>query len=509
MIRSSLRLKYALLVNGLIVLPMAAYLAWDLKLERQSNVDGRVEVLRSMGQLVAEQAACDIPECAASEGWLERFHDERPDTEIYVFDRDLRVIASTESGQLGAVWTEPDLVDVANGRRDFAWEFDQHGDLPVLEISLPVYGGVPAAGGTGAVLLGAVHIAEPQATLQSALRRSRTRSVTFVALLLALTGATVVVVTERTILRRIQRLTARVRSTRWHAARGGAPPAGDELDTLHQSFETLLDEVERVTGELQRALDDRQALLGRVEGFNEELAAQVAATRRELEQVQREMLRKERLSAMGELAAGLAHEVRNPLQIIQGTAEAIRRRHPEAGDALADVIAEVQRLEQLVHQLLDYSRPLEPGLEVVALPRLVDSALSEIGPLPPGVAVVRDEPPDATIWCDEGLLRRVLVNLLANATEALEGGGGTVTVRAGRDAPGGSWIEIEDDGPGIAEADLGQVFEPFFSRKEAGTGLGLCLSRRLVGLHDGSIDLRSELGRGTIMRIELPAGAGI
>ncbi len=502
MLRASLRLKYTLLVNGLIVVPMAVYLIWDIQLERRQILDSRLEVLRSVGQLVVEQAAVDAAAgYVTTQRQLDRFHAEQPHLEIYVLDAELRTTASTHAEPLVLGESEAELRDVVAGQTGFVWELDQHGDLPVLEISLPVVMGVP---GGEATVVGAVHIAEPQATVQRAIRQSRTRSTTFVLLLMVLTGTTITLATNRMIIRRIGRLTRRMQATRWRPVPAADRVERDELDTLARVLDALMAEVERATDELREALSEREALLGRVEGFNEELTAQVAATRRELEAVQGELLRKERLSAIGELTAGLAHEIRNPLQIIQGTAEMVRRKHPESREALGDVVDEVVRLNQLVHALLDYARPLEPACEEVPLAPLVESALAELQTLPGGVEVVQVIPDGFALWGDEGLLRRVLVNLLSNAAEALGGEGGTVHVRAASRGDGGARVRVEDDGPGIDAEDLAQVFTPFFSRKEAGTGLGLCLSRRFAELHGGTLALHSEPGEGTAAVLELP-----
>jgi signal transduction histidine kinase len=493
MVQRSLRLKYALVVNVVILAPLAFYLLWDIHLERQTILESRIEVLHSMGRLLVEQLTVDPgAEMATTQTILDQFHQHQQSLEIYVLDGESRVVASTIHERLGRTWTESEFRSVLDGSLDLAWELDAHDGLPVLEITIPAPG------------IGIIHIAEPQATLERKTREGRIRSVAFVTLLLVILSGTVTLVTDRMVIRRIRWLTSDLGRTPWLPADRVPSADQDELAILGDALGRMLAEIERTTGELQQALRAKQDLLERVEGFNEELEAQVEATRRELQEIQEELLRKERLSTIGELAAGLAHEIRNPLQIIQATAETVRRRHPEAGTELQYVIEEVSRLNRLVHDLLDYARPCAVNWETVAVDPLVDRAIREAGLVLADVAIEKDVQVGCSCDGDVDLLAAVLVNLLTNAAESLDGEG-HVTVRGIELADDGCLLEVHDTGIGIAPDDLGQVFAPFFSRKEAGVGMGLCLSRRIVEQHGGTMDLSSDVGRGTKVVVRLPS----
>ena len=161
-------------------------------------------------------------------------------------------------------------------------------------------------------------------------------------------------------------------------------------------------------------------------------------------------------------------------------------------------------MELLVRELLDYARPLEIRAEQVSLPALARSAAEEVQRLGPACEIVDEVPPDLMVHADPELMRRVLVNLLSNAAEALAPRGGRVWIRGVHGADGGARIEILDEGAGIAAEDLPRVFQPFFSRKEAGIGMGLPLSRRIVEQHGGTLELAPRPEGGARVLLVLP-----
>ncbi len=497
--RASLRAKYAPLVNLVILVPMVVYLVADTLFERRNVIENRVEVLESMGDLLVQTITSDPgPGLDETSRLLERFGQQHPHLEIMVLDGQGVVLASTQVDRVGASWQEPQIQAVLSGAEERSWGLTEHDGLPVLDITLPVKSFRQATAR-------AVHIAEPQQRLDEEITRTIVMDTLFVLLLLLLVTAMVNWVTQRLIIRRLSRMAGNIGRTEW-LQDATDEIAGDELDTLSRALSTMMRRIEHTTADLRTTLAEKQELVERVERFNEELAAQVAATRAELEEVQDELLRKERLSVLGELTAGLAHEIRNPLQIIRGTAELVRSSAPAERQALDDVIEEVTRLELLVRELLDYARPLELRPERLVVRDAVRAAIGELERVSRWAAIDLDVPRELHCDADETLLHRVLVNLLANATEALVPDGGQVRVRARQASDGGLELLIEDSGQGIAPEDLGRVFEPFFSRKEAGVGMGLPLSRRIVEQHGGRLTVAPRPGGGAVARLTLPAG---
>jgi two-component system sensor histidine kinase PilS (NtrC family) len=287
------------------------------------------------------------------------------------------------------------------------------------------------------------------------------------------------------------------------------------IDTAMPGLMTLLDDSK---GELRRAdlrlgelvvgvtvsplrdLDD--VVLGRIVNFQDLT---------ELRRLELTTRRAERLATVGELAAGVAHEIRNPLASISGSIELLRSV-PQASEddrALMNIVhREVQRLNVLIGDLLDYAnpRPNQPvdfDLGVLVRETLqvarADQAFAEID-----VACDIDEP--LPITADPAKLRQVLWNLLRNAADAAASGGKHVKIDVHADATTAT-ITVFDDGPGIPRDKLARIFDPFFTTKKRGTGLGLAQCHAIVAEHGGRIDVDSDVGKGAKMVVSLPRTA--
>ena len=244
------------------------------------------------------------------------------------------------------------------------------------------------------------------------------------------------------------------------------------------------------------------------------LFVRVASSTARLEQ---RLSRAENLAAMGQLTATLAHEIKNPLAIIRGSAERLGKLEPEARRMVDFVIEETDRLANTVNRYLQFARSGGGGGSGDALETL-DQTLSLLeGELharrvtlegrggPPGVTAT--SPAGATVGLDNESLKQVYLNLILNALEAMPEGG---TLRVAASADRGGWVEVTlaDTGSGIPAADLGRVGDPFFTTKAKGSGLGLFLTRRLVQSAGGQLDIRSEAGRGTTCVIRWPRRKG-
>jgi len=236
-------------------------------------------------------------------------------------------------------------------------------------------------------------------------------------------------------------------------------------------------------------------------------------------QLEDRLRRSHRLAAIGELAAGLAHEIKNPLTSLVTFTRHLPRRfeEPKFRDKFVSVVPrELERINAIVDALLELARPARLSFQSVRLPALLERVLELYGERleTQSVRLVREWRRDVPlVWADQEALYRALVNLVANALDAMPHGG-TLTLRVDwtdGEALGGARtsrrrvaVEVEDSGTGIAPADLDRVFNPFFSTKERGTGLGLALTQKIVEDHGGAIDVRSVLGAGALFRIVLP-----
>jgi two-component system sensor histidine kinase HydH len=222
---------------------------------------------------------------------------------------------------------------------------------------------------------------------------------------------------------------------------------------------------------------------------------------------QRELSQKERLTSLGRLSTVIAHEVRNPLMIIKTALHQLRQpavSATELREAVADIDGEVARLNRIVNEVLDFGRPIrfEPApTDLNALCR-DSAAASEKGT--PGASIGLElDPALPTVTTDAERLRIALVNMLVNARHAATGDGGGVTIKtAVRD--GRVTITIGDSGAGIAPGDLPHIFDPYFTTKRGGTGLGLPIAKNIVEGLGGAVTVSSAVGRGTQITIELP-----
>jgi signal transduction histidine kinase len=261
---------------------------------------------------------------------------------------------------------------------------------------------------------------------------------------------------------------------------------------------------------------------------NASLYEELRRSYEELKQSQQLLVRQEKLASLGRLAAGLAHELNNPLSSVAGFAEALQRRLAEGqavqASGLADfreylglIQEEVERAATIVRRLLDFARMREPTFEPVALERVVANAVTFVertAHLANQRIVVGPFPRGAVVHADGQMLQQVFLNLLTNALDAIEGMGevriGARLRHAGEaKGSGPAWIDVmvSDSGSGIAPEHLGKVFDPFFTTKEVGkgTGLGLAICQSIVEQHGGSIEVESEgAGKGTTVTVSLP-----
>jgi signal transduction histidine kinase len=270
----------------------------------------------------------------------------------------------------------------------------------------------------------------------------------------------------------------------------------------------LFNVVGGTTGFLAGREQRRRAQLEETARGLEESYAKLQEQSERIIAIEEQLRRAERLSLMGELSAVLAHEIRNPLGSIRGTAEILKDDFTP-GDRKYEfveiLVKETERLNRVVEDFLRQARP-QPGVrerfdlseELRMVATLVAAEAKRRGiALEFGIA-------PAELMGDREQLRQVVLNLLLNALHATPSGG-TVTIAV---STSGSVIElrVSDTGAGIPAADLQRIFEPFFTTKEGGTGLGLAVTKRIIAAHGGTIAFQSEEGRGTVVTLRLPAG---
>jgi two-component system sensor histidine kinase HydH len=227
----------------------------------------------------------------------------------------------------------------------------------------------------------------------------------------------------------------------------------------------------------------------------------------EVRSLRREVARSQRLASLGSLAAGVAHEIRNPLSSIKGFAVYFReRQEKEEEKQIAGImIQEVERLNRVVSQLVELARPVSVSKKPVSLRTVIENSLK---------LLERDAseknieiktifmPEDLQIAIDGDRINQVLLNLYLNAIESMEKGG-SLSVELSEEE-GRAIIKVSDTGSGVGEKDLPHVFDPYFTTKTTGTGLGLAIVHNIIEAHDGKITVESRPGEGTTFTLFLP-----
>jgi two-component system NtrC family sensor kinase len=283
---------------------------------------------------------------------------------------------------------------------------------------------------------------------------------------------------------------------------------GDEFGQLAASFNAMTVALRNSQLELQE--------------WGRTLEQKVEQRTRELQIAEAETAHGEKLASVGLLAAGIAHELNNPLTGVLTFSHLLRQKMPEGSQEAEDldlVIRETKRCAATIRRLLDFAREKAPEKKFADLNQIIEDTArlverpAHLNDVEIAMDLDRDLP---RIWVDENLIKQVIMNMLVNAQQAIEGGG-TITVRSRRvpeamsPEPGAKpvpvvEISIADTGSGIPEKNLQRIFDPFFTTKEVGkgTGLGLSVSHGIVKAHGGSIKVESTVGKGSIFRIYLP-----
>jgi signal transduction histidine kinase len=287
-----------------------------------------------------------------------------------------------------------------------------------------------------------------------------------------------------------------------------------ELTTLPNRADMRLKDLDRVIGyTLSQVSDDEGATIGAVMFFKDLTRVEQAEERDRL---------RDRLASLGEMAAGIAHELKNPLAGIEVMAGLLRRQVPESASAqslLADIISESKLANAIVVEMLEYVRPIRLQVEPTSLADVLHQAITMAdtkvsrGSIHVAVAI---DPRVPAVDGDPHQLCQVFTNLLTNAFDAL-GGRGRVTITAARgrgtDDPAFAddrpptptvVVDVTDNGPGVSPELTDKIFNPFVTTKPQGSGLGLAIVRKIVDAHDGRIDLTSSADAGTRFRITLP-----
>jgi len=243
--------------------------------------------------------------------------------------------------------------------------------------------------------------------------------------------------------------------------------------------------------------------------FSQQMEEKIQKTTADLKKTEARLIRSEKLAALGQLAAGIAHEIRNPLTSINILIHSLTENIP-SGDShredLKVIEEEINRINEILDRFLRFAKPAPPLLERTDVASIFEETLQLIRPRieKQRIGVKREFQSLPIILMDREQMKQVALNLLLNAVQAMPKGGNLVL--RGQNSEDGQWIQlsIQDSGIGISSEDMNKLFDPFFSTKEGGVGLGLSITHRIIDQHHGKIEVESTPGEGTLFTVWLP-----
>ena len=273
-----------------------------------------------------------------------------------------------------------------------------------------------------------------------------------------------------------------------------------EIAELISSFNKILQNIQ-VTHEYN------VKLLEQTKRFNEVLEEKIEEATKDIKEMQNELIKSERLATIGEVAAKIAHEIKNPLSGISIALELMKSKTPDDDQKqkVSEILSEVARLDRIIKDMLQIAKPPELYLRTISPNEIVEKA----------VALVRSKADERRVKIDKNLscgnsfcldpekIEQVLINLLLNGIDSIDGTGGNIAVET-QIVENELHIKISDSGCGISEAQMEKLFQPFYSTKRNGTGLGLAISKRIIESHRGRIIVSSEVGKGSLFTLVIP-----
>jgi PAS domain S-box-containing protein len=229
----------------------------------------------------------------------------------------------------------------------------------------------------------------------------------------------------------------------------------------------------------------------------------------ELKNLQEKLVLAEKMAALGEVAAKVAHEIRNPLVSVGGFAKRLEKKlEGNLKEYAAIIVREVERLEGILKEILGFVKEVRLFKEVVNLNALIDDVVTLVATDTEerGIVLVKDYGPSSQVFVDPNRVKEAILNILANSVQSIAGSGSIYLRTYVKD--GYAAVEIRDTGRGIPGADLPFIFNPFFTTKAAGTGLGLAITHRIIQEHNGLIEVESEMDKGSIFKVFIPLKEG-
>lgn len=472
----SLRNKYLLVLNGIISAMWIMYTVWSLRATERQYMKAEVSSIKNLAigiGLLVEHHLKNHEPMENLQKEMASLLPHKTGLNIMIVDKSFNVAMATQEDLVGTQWFEETIQDVLQGQRETFEVVVTQGEH--LHVDRRVIDATIAVRSPSGEITHAVHVARWLDYLSGALNHQLAYHALFALAMLVIIGAAVNFLTYKIILRPLRLMNTQLNESGWlsiHPELKG----GSELDQLQVVLNEALRQIDHHTTDL-----------------NEKLK------------------RSERLAVIGRLASMLAHEIRNPMHIVRGSAETISRRFPQIGEFAKDIREEVDRVERLIEELLEYSRDTPLRLEDVDAASLLTAVVDRVKkmfsaqntPLPQ--ILIRAA--SIKFKADPVMLEQALANLLINAVEATHSGR-PITMRVEELSDERIRFVIIDSGQGMSDDDLQRSMEPFFTRKAQGTGLGLAIVDKISDLHGGTLALNSRTEGGIEVNLTIPKRQG-
>jgi len=458
--------------------------------------------LRSMGEMIVS-SIMNVDDYKKIQEILSDFNLTNEKYEVLIVDVNSYIIAGTIPFDKNEKFVENSISRVLNGELEYAIAENFHDQTKVLDLTLPFY-----TIDEPEEIRGAIHIAQTIEAIQESLSNLKRNHVIYILITTILLSLMINILTYKLIIKKIKYLSRKMSLVeKGNLSEKVNIRTEDEFGQLGKIFNEMLTRIVETTKNLESALKEKNELYQRIQNFNVELQENIEKTTKKLIKTQQELIKKEKLATIGEMAAGLAHEIRNPLLIIEGSAEMLLKNEKFDDNAMTmlnDIVEEVERLNRAVGEILNFSKPVVPEYKKVEINKVIEDCLRKTIATIPDKDITQTLQFDAqfsSVYSDPELLRQVFINIFTNSIQAIKNEG-TIKVKI---KPENNYLvfEVQDTGEGIPEDFLPKIFDPFYSSKAGGIGLGLAIVKRIIETLKGDITVSSKPGEGTTFKIKL------
>ncbi|MBI1870210.1 MAG: HAMP domain-containing protein [Chlamydiae bacterium] len=488
-----------------------AEVTMDLEaIEKELTIKEQAEILSTIVQLNLQKIMADKNNNASYLQMLtENLGKQAGVDQVEIYDTTRKIIADTDRDELGTIAGYEDVKEVLETGKSYAG-FEIMEGKEVYSKTLPIY---TKSGQKEEISVVEVAMSVPY--IQGLIASARNGIILLAVFIVLAISVLIIFLLRKSVISPILNLAGVTRMIAGgDLTKRAEVKAKDEIGDLAFSFNQMTDEIQKRNEELQTMNEELRQTNEELETSNEELqqtTEELETSNEELRTTQEELVQKEKLAAVGQLAAGVGHELRNPLGVIKNAVYYIKSKvgeeDPKLAKHLGIVEREIANSNKIISDLLGFSRTRKPELIPIDVNEVVEESIA-VANVQENVKVIKNLLPSLPkSSADRDQLRQVFLNIILNACQAMPQGGelkiSSRLNKAGLKGKDCLEIEFADAGTGIAPEDIKKLFDPFFTTKAKGIGLGLAVSKGIIEKHEGDIEVKSELHKGTTFIVKL------